>query len=582
MSRNITVTFADGSTHVYQNAPDEVTPDQVEARASKEFGKKVTALDGGRGTATAASPAADEPGMLAAAGAGLGKGFGQVVLNAQKYAGKGIEALGGGSGPTLSDLVAPGSGGNLVQRAGRWLQSDADAGLKKIEAENAPYKEAHPIVNGGAEFGGQMVATAPVGGLLAKGVSKVPGVASAAPNLLQSIRTAGMSAGNATGLVNPLVRAAGGAINGGVSAALVDPESAEAGAAIGAALPGGAKLLGIGGRAIGKAIRGGGVSPEVEALAKRAAQLGINIPADRLVNSKPLDAVASALNYVPFSGRAGTEAKMAEQLNVAASKLMGQNDPNINKALRQASAQLGAKFDQTLQSTGVQFDQTLLQDLSRVYNTAERELGSDALKPIASQIDELVQKGATGVIDGQAAYNIKRTLDRIGRQNTPTAYHALELKGVLMDALDRSLGAQGAADFALTRQQYGNMLALEKLAKNGAEGEISVARLANLKNINNPALQELADIAAQFVKAREGQHGAMQRAAVGAATAATAGPVGFATGAALGRGTNMALNSNALRRAVLGQPQPNALQLLANPRLSQFAYRSAPILAADQ
>jgi len=51
MPRNITVTFADGSTHVYQNAPDNVSPEQVSSRASKEFGKPVKALDGGRGTA---------------------------------------------------------------------------------------------------------------------------------------------------------------------------------------------------------------------------------------------------------------------------------------------------------------------------------------------------------------------------------------------------------------------------------------------------------------------------------------------------------------------------------------------------
>lgn len=48
MPRNITVSFADGTSHVYQNAPDDLTPDQVSARAQKDFGKKVTALDGGR------------------------------------------------------------------------------------------------------------------------------------------------------------------------------------------------------------------------------------------------------------------------------------------------------------------------------------------------------------------------------------------------------------------------------------------------------------------------------------------------------------------------------------------------------
>lgn len=51
MARNITVTFEDGTSHVYNNAPDDVTPDAVEARAAKEFGKRVTALDGGRATA---------------------------------------------------------------------------------------------------------------------------------------------------------------------------------------------------------------------------------------------------------------------------------------------------------------------------------------------------------------------------------------------------------------------------------------------------------------------------------------------------------------------------------------------------
>ena len=48
MPRNITVTFDDGSTHVYKNTPDDVTPELVTARASKDFGKSVKSLDGGR------------------------------------------------------------------------------------------------------------------------------------------------------------------------------------------------------------------------------------------------------------------------------------------------------------------------------------------------------------------------------------------------------------------------------------------------------------------------------------------------------------------------------------------------------
>lgn len=48
MPRDVTVTFQDGSTHVYKNAPDDLTPEQVTARASQEFGKPVTSLDGGK------------------------------------------------------------------------------------------------------------------------------------------------------------------------------------------------------------------------------------------------------------------------------------------------------------------------------------------------------------------------------------------------------------------------------------------------------------------------------------------------------------------------------------------------------
>lgn len=51
MPRNITVTFADGSIHTYRNAPDDITPDQVSARAQKEFGLGVIATDGGRKSA---------------------------------------------------------------------------------------------------------------------------------------------------------------------------------------------------------------------------------------------------------------------------------------------------------------------------------------------------------------------------------------------------------------------------------------------------------------------------------------------------------------------------------------------------
>lgn len=49
MTRNVTVTFDDGSSHVYNGVPDTVTPEQITERASSEFsGKGITHLDGGK------------------------------------------------------------------------------------------------------------------------------------------------------------------------------------------------------------------------------------------------------------------------------------------------------------------------------------------------------------------------------------------------------------------------------------------------------------------------------------------------------------------------------------------------------
>lgn len=524
-------------------------------------------------SARATAPPKADPYAFAKAG-------GRVMRDAMAGAVRGAGSIGATILAPIDMASDAMAGKGLSLESNRQRRASMDDALRDLVGA-----DTDSLAYSAGKLGSEVAGTLGVGGALARGAAAVPGVARAAPNVLASLRTSGMSAGTAapgaTGAArNLLTRTAGGAVTGGASAGLVDPEQAATGAVVGGALPVATKAAGTAGQIVGKGARSlvGQASPEVAALAQRAKQLGIDIPADRLLQSRPLDAVASGLNYVPFSGRAATEARMSEQLNRALSRTFGQDTPNVTQALRKASTDLGAAFDTTLQRAGVAFDQQLLNDISTVYNTAERELGSDALKPIASQIDELVSKGASGVIDGQAAYNIKRTLDRIGRGNTPTAYHALELKGALMDALNRSLGPTEAQAFAQTRQQYGNMLALEKLAKNGVEGEISVARLANLKNINNQPLQELADIAAQFVKPREGQHGAMQRAVVGLGAGVAGGLPGMAAVGVGGRAVNTALNSNALRALALGQPAaPNPIQqLLANQEMQQLGYRAAP------
>lgn len=522
---------------------------------------------------------------LVAIGAGVGKGVGDVALNAQRYLGKGINAVG--------DFFTQGDGGNA---AGNWLVQDAEQGLNKLAGELAPYKEVSPIAAGGGELAGNIAATLPVGGILGRGVSAVaPSLGRAAPQaekLANALRSGGMNLGGAPAaslagqIGNMGLRMAGGAGTGAVSAALVDPESAGVGAAVGAAFPLAASIVGRGANLAGRALRGGEAAPEVRNLAARAADLGIEVPADRLVNSRPLNAVASSLNYMPFSGRAATEDAMQSQLNRALSRTFGQDSTNVTQALRSAADDLGQKFDDVLQKTAVKVDDQFLASLAERAQQAGNELGSDGARIIEKQIDEIINQAAKGggQLDGQLAYNLKRTLDRIGQRSTPEAFYANELKRDLMGALNRSLGKTEAEAFAKVRQQYGNMLSLENLAKNGVEGDISIARLANMRNIRNPELQELADIAAQFLRSREGQHGAAQRILGAALTGMGAMGAGIPAATAsvgVGRLANSLLNSNAARNMMLGQQSNSALANALRQALPATAARMAPVISAQ-
>ena len=57
MAKSVTVTFEDGTSHTYDNVPDDVTDDQVTQRAGSDFAEKsVTGVVGGIAPASAPQP----------------------------------------------------------------------------------------------------------------------------------------------------------------------------------------------------------------------------------------------------------------------------------------------------------------------------------------------------------------------------------------------------------------------------------------------------------------------------------------------------------------------------------------------
>lgn len=138
---------------------------------------------------------------------------------------------------------------------------------------------------GVGKVGTEIAGTLPIGGVLAKGLKLIPGVAGAAPKLVSAVESGGFSLGapaaqTLLGRAGDLgLRTVGGAAVGGAAAGMVDPEHAGTGAAIGGALPGALKVAGGLGSATGVAAKkliGGmtGVGDEALSTAFKAGREG--------------------------------------------------------------------------------------------------------------------------------------------------------------------------------------------------------------------------------------------------------------------------------------------------------------------
>jgi hypothetical protein len=222
--------------------------------------------------------------------AGAYTGVGNVVLGGQKLLGQGLTALG-------------------AKDTGQFLTEDA---IRRQELQKQfiqPYKDVAPGYAGTGEFAGEVLATLPVGGFLAKPIQAagqaIPSIAKVTAPLAQSLRSGGFQTGltpttlaGRTG--NALARLVGGTTVGGVSSALVNPEEFDTGAAIGGVLPFVAppavKFIAIGAGKFIDAATGKLANVEAGKIARQAA--GDQINQIRAANgAAPLDINAAQAAY---------------------------------------------------------------------------------------------------------------------------------------------------------------------------------------------------------------------------------------------------------------------------------------------
>jgi hypothetical protein len=202
--------------------------------------------------------------------AGAYTGVGNIVLGGQKLLGKGLTALG-------------------AKDTGQFLTEDA---IRRQELQKQfikPYKDVAPGYAGTGEFAGEVLATLPVGGFLAKPIQAVgqaiPKLASVATPLAQSLRSGGFQTGISPTTLgaktgNVLAKIAGGGTVGGVSSALINPDETVTGVGVGTVapfvVPPAAKYLAIGAGKVVDAATGKLANVKSAEIARQAAGDSIN------------------------------------------------------------------------------------------------------------------------------------------------------------------------------------------------------------------------------------------------------------------------------------------------------------------
>jgi hypothetical protein len=275
MATKYRVQGPDGAVHVFEG-PDDATPAQVEAFAAQTFGAAPAPKQ------TSEIPAArKERGFFETLGApiqaaseGIISGGGNVMFGGQRLLGMGLEAAG-------------------LKDAGSFLQTDAARRLAESQGRVAPFKQEFPVSTGAGELGAEVAATFPVGGMIAAPLRAVP----AAAPLAQAIRSGGFSTGQvlqkgapaAARIANLGTRSAGGAITGGATAAVLNPEETETGATIGAAVP-------LAGATVNYLAKGAGFLKDAftgQLAAVKAGKISREVAGDRI------NAIRAALSAAP-------------------------------------------------------------------------------------------------------------------------------------------------------------------------------------------------------------------------------------------------------------------------------------------
>jgi hypothetical protein len=227
----------------------------------------------------------------------------------------------------------------------------------------------------------------------------------------------------------------------------------------------------------------GTATPEVQALAQKAAGYGIDLNAPQISKSVPLKLANSTTAPIPFSGAtAATEAQQG-QFNNAVAQTIGlpQGTTKITPdVFNQAKQAIGQGYDDLAARNNLVIDPPTIGKIQHILGEAHTDGDPDAANAISNMTQEIIGKASQNgsVLTGPQFQSIDSRLGRLSANPAggDKAYYAGQLQDALRQSMESGMTPADQAQSQLLRTQWRNALNLTPILTSG-DGNVPPSRL---------------------------------------------------------------------------------------------------------
>ena len=242
----------------------------------------------------------------------------------------------------------------------------------------------------------------------------------------------------------------------------------------------------------------GQASPEVQALAQKAADYGIDLNAPQISKSVPLKLANSTTAPIPFSGATTAIEKQQGQFNNAVAQTIGL-PPGTNKitpdVFNQAKQTIGQGYDDLAARNNLVIDPPTISRIQQILGEAHTDGDPDAANAISNMTQEIIGKASQNgsTITGPQFQSIDSRLGRMSASPSggDKAYYAGQLQDALRQSMESGMTPQDQAQSQLLRSQWRNVLNLTPILTSG-DGNVAPSRLLSAVANNGAGKAQMA------------------------------------------------------------------------------------------